>query len=57
MAFTVKARKHYGAKSLNLTIPTKIVEEYDLNAGDIFELRIEEEKKIKLIYSLAYKNK
>lgn len=42
MTKTVKAREHYGADSLDLTIPTSVVEEHDLSPGDIFEVTIEE---------------
>jgi len=38
MKKTVKSREHHGADSLDLTIPTKIVKEYDINPGDIFEI-------------------
>jgi len=41
MGKTVKAREHYGAESLDLTIPTKVVREHDLSAGDIFEITTE----------------
>lgn len=38
MSKTVKAREHYGADSLDLTIPSELVREYDVNPGDIFEI-------------------
>jgi hypothetical protein len=38
MARTVKAREHYGADSLDLTIPSKLVRKHDVNPGDIFEI-------------------
>lgn len=41
MSKTVKAREHYGADSLNLTIPTKIVKKYEIKTGDIFEITVE----------------
>jgi len=41
MSKTVKAREHFGADSLNLTIPTIIVKEYKIKAGDIFEITVE----------------
>ena len=40
--FTVKAREHYGSKSLDLTIPVEIKERYELKAGDVFEIEIQE---------------
>ena len=41
MSKTVKAREHHGAESLNLTIPTKIVKDYKINAGDVFQITVE----------------
>jgi hypothetical protein len=41
MKKTVKARAHYGAGSLNLTIPSEIVREYKIEAGDVFEITVE----------------
>lgn len=38
MAKTVKAREHYGADSLDLTIPSDLVREHNVNPGDIFEI-------------------
>ena len=38
MSKTVKAREHYVADSLDLTIPSELVREYDVNPGDIFEI-------------------
>lgn len=39
---TVKAREHYGSKSLDLTIPVELKEKYDIKAGDVFEIEIVE---------------
>jgi bifunctional DNA-binding transcriptional regulator/antitoxin component of YhaV-PrlF toxin-antitoxin module len=38
---TVKAREHHGSKSLDLTIPVEIVENYKIRAGDVFEIEIQ----------------
>ena len=55
--YTVKARKRHGTKSLDLTIPTKIVMENEVNVGDIFEVNIiEADKILKLEYKRIYKN-
>ena len=52
---TVKLRKHYGASSLDLTVPSNIVKKKNLNPGDIFELTIKKENdKLILIYKLVY---
>jgi len=56
MTHTVKAREHYGADSLDLTIPTEIVREYDLSTGDILEVNIEkEDDKLEICYELVHK--
>ena len=39
---TVKAREHYGAKSLDLTIPAEIRRKYRIEPGDIFVIEVEE---------------
>jgi len=56
MTHTVKAREHYGADSLDLTIPTEIVREYDLSTGDILEVNIEkDDDKLEICYELVHK--
>ena len=42
MSKTVKAREHYGTESLDLTIPTSVVNDHHLSPGDIFEVIVEE---------------
>lgn len=55
MSKTVKARAHHGANSLNLTIPAEIRRKYDLKAGDIFEIAVEQkDKEICLRYKRVY---
>ncbi len=39
---SVKAREHYGSKSLDLTIPVELKEKYDIKAGDVFEIEVVE---------------
>jgi hypothetical protein len=55
----VKARSRQGTKSMDLTIPVKIIESCNINEGDLFKVSIEEEKEeeIKLTYKRIYKNK
>jgi len=56
MSHTVKAREHHGADSLDLTIPTEIVREYDLSAGDILEVTVEEDgEEIEICYKLVHR--
>lgn len=58
MAKTVKAREHYGADSLDLTIPTNVVEELELSQGDIFEVIIDEkEDSVTIRYELVHRSK
>lgn len=56
MSHTVKAREHYGADSLDLTIPTEVVREYDLSVGDILEVTVEEDdEEIEICYELVHR--
>ncbi len=56
MAHTVKAREHYGADSLDLTVPTEIVRQYNLSAGDILEVHVEEDDKgLEICYELVHR--
>jgi len=56
MTHTVKAREHYGADSLDLTIPTEIVREYSLSAGDILEVSTEQgEEGPRVCYEVVHK--
>lgn len=57
MAKTVKARNHYGADSLDLTIPTDMVREYELSPGDIFEVTVEKtENSATISYELVHRS-
>lgn len=56
MGMTVKAREHYGAESLDLTIPTDVVREHDLSPGDVFEITIEGDgEEVVVSYELVHK--
>lgn len=56
MSHTVKAREHYGADSLDLTIPTEIVRDYDISTGDILEVTVEEESDgLEICYKLVHR--
>ena len=58
MSKTVKAREHYGADSLDLTIPTEVVEDYELNPGDIFDVSVEQNGgTITISYELVHRSK
>lgn len=57
MGKTVKAREHYGADSLDLTIPTEVVENCDLSPGDIFEVKVEDaEDEVTISYELVHRS-
>lgn len=54
--YTVKARAHHGAKSLDLTIPASVCNEFDIIDGDIFSIEVQKvDKDIELIYKRVYK--
>ena len=56
--FTVKARKKQGTNSLDLTIPTTIVNSEDISPGDIFRIKLIKDKNIlTLEYARVYKKK
>lgn len=56
MVITVKARSRQGTKSLDLTIPVKIVDEIKLKEGDVFTVeKLIKEGKLILTYTLVYK--
>ncbi|MFW9969694.1 MAG: AbrB/MazE/SpoVT family DNA-binding domain-containing protein [Candidatus Odinarchaeota archaeon] len=46
---TVKARMHYGTNSLDLTIPSKIVQENNIKEGDIFTIDTEKDKENQIV--------
>mgnify|MGYP006284982141 CR=1 FL=1 len=57
MGKTVKAREHYGADSLDLTIPTSTVEEHDLSPGDIFEVNVKHgDDEVVITYELVHRS-
>ena len=35
---TVKARAHHGTSSLDISIPTDVIKEQNVHAGDVFEV-------------------
>lgn len=57
MSKTVKAREHYGANSLDLTIPSEIVREHDVSPGDIFEIEVDpDDGELVLSYTRVYES-
>lgn len=54
---TVKAREHPGSSSFDLTIPAQLVEEHDLQAGDVFQVVAEESEdgEVELRYKRVFK--
>lgn len=54
----VKVRGRQGTKSLDITIPAKLSEEFNINAGDLFKVNIMSDNNVITIkYELIYKNK
>lgn len=54
----VKARRHYGSESLNLTIPAEVRRELEINIGDVFVVEHEhDEDALILKYRRILKNK
>lgn len=53
--FTVRAREHHGTDSLDLTVPTILVREYDIQIGDVFEISVSSNKnELQLTYKRVY---
>ena len=53
----MKAREHYGAESLDLTIPTNVVREHGFSPGDVFEVDVKtSDEEVVLSYKLVYKS-
>ena len=56
--FTVKARAHHGTDSLDITIPTQVCKENNINEGDVFSLEITGEGKLNVLkYTRIFENK
>ena len=54
----VKVRGRQGTKSLDITIPAKLSEDFNIKAGDLYKVNITSENDIITItYELIYKNK
>jgi bifunctional DNA-binding transcriptional regulator/antitoxin component of YhaV-PrlF toxin-antitoxin module len=55
----VKARTHHGTKSLDLTIPVEIAEEYKIHEGDVFSIEVSDNKsgQLYLTYVRIFKQK
>jgi hypothetical protein len=55
---TVKARKHPGSNSLDLTVPSRICSDYDVQPGDIFEVdSVVDRGEVKLMYKRVYRKR
>lgn len=54
----VRARKHQGSSSLDLTIPSKICADHDVQQGDVFEVdAIADRGEVKLTYRRVYRKR
>lgn len=52
----VKVRGRQGTNSLDITIPVKIRNEFNINEGDLFKVKVYDKGNIKIVYELIYKN-
>lgn len=52
----VKVRGRQGTNSLDITIPVKIRNEFDIHEGDLFKVDVDDRGTIKIVYELIYKN-
>ena len=53
----VKVRGRHGTKSLDITIPAELSEKYNINAGDLFKVKIKNDNDLITIeYHLIYTN-
>ena len=51
----VKARVHYGSKSLDITIPVSIIKTHGIKEGDVFIVEAKSEKgETKLVYTRIF---
>ena len=54
----VKVRGRHGTKSLDITIPAELSEKFDINAGDLFKVKvIKDDDLLTINYQLVYKSK
>lgn len=54
----VKVRGRQGTKSLDITIPAKLSEEFNIKSGDLFKVNINHDNDVIIIkYELVYKNR
>ncbi len=54
----VKARAHYGSKSLDITIPVGIVKSCGIKGGDLFTAEVKSENgDLKLVYTRIFQQK
>ena len=52
---TVRAREHYGTKSLDLTVPADLCRRHNVQIGDVFEVSvIATDVDLKILYRRVY---
>ena len=53
----VKVRGRHGTKSLDITIPAELSKKFDINAGDLFKVKIiKDDDLLTINYHLIFKN-
>ena len=51
----VKARSHYGSKSLDITIPVSLINTYGIKEGDVFTVEVKSDQgEIKIVYTRIF---
>jgi hypothetical protein len=54
----VRARKHQGSSSLDLTVPSKVCGDYDVQQGDVFEVdALLDHGDVRLVYKRVYRKR
>jgi len=53
----IRVRHRQGTTSMDSTLLTEIIKNYDIEQGDLFEVEIICEKPLKICYTLIYKKK
>ncbi len=54
----IRARKHPGSNSLDITVPSKICTNYDIVPGDVFEVEaVLDRSEVKITYKRVYRKR
>jgi len=54
----VRARKHPGSNSLDITLPSKLCANYDIQPGDVFEVEaVLDRNDVRITYRRVYRKR